>query len=241
MTKPKSLILHPHEPRGLLSGEIRWVSRPFPKEYQPDEMRKQCPEMPSQPCEVAPYMTGHPEKGLAYYWRGSGGAWNSSKPFFPPWKVGDVLAGKETWKPHISHHCVMDTCDCDDLWIEYRNECGEGLYVRSGERPGCAPGDWEMPKTASWQSPATMPTWAVRIHLRVLEVQAQRCCDVSNEDAIAEGMDGRYIGTDMRRSDRYGNLPKAQLKALWLPYYRRRGIDWDSAWRWRAKVEVVKS
>lgn len=136
---------------------------------------------------------------------------------------GDVLAGKEAWAP-----CIGGPIHPDNP-ILYRaddRECYDQLV---------------------WRSPATMPLWASRLHLRVLSVRAQRCADIDELDALDEGFEGRVItgvmkeaGKPERRGEFIDGYALDALRDYWQPAYARRGLEWEKSWRWVAKVERVQ-
>lgn len=58
-------------------------------------------------------------------------------PFGVP---GDRLWVKEIHKLSIAHHCALDSCDCDDVLVEY--EAGGEPLVVDGDK---VPGSWSLP------------------------------------------------------------------------------------------------
>lgn len=113
---------------------------------------------------VAEYCTGAPGLGFAYYSR-RGGCWNSTEPFFPQYSPGDVLWVRET------------TC----------LECGGDPCYRA-DNDWCGLADQPKPATGSWRPSIHMPKWACRLFLRVTNVRAERLQDISNSDAVREGV-----------------------------------------------------
>lgn len=103
----------------------------------------------------------------------------------PYGRPSDRLWVKETWRPRASFGPW-------DLDITYAAD-GEQRTIRDGE---FGERDWTMPKAAATGnvSPLFMPRWASRITLEITDVRVQRLHDISDADAIAEGVDlERYV------------------------------------------------
>lgn len=90
---------------------------------------------------------------------------------YAPYKVGDILYVRETWK--------QATCD----------PAGGGyaltdIYVYKADGPIDTTG---MNVEAKWHPSIHMPKEAARIFLRVTDVHVERLQDITNEQAIKEG------------------------------------------------------
>lgn len=123
-----------------------------------------------QPDYFTPEYVALPENGLC--------------PYGAP---GDRLWVKETWRPRA-------VASPWDLSITYAAD-GEERVIRDGE---FGERDWNMPKAAARGnvSPLFMPRWASRITLEITGVRVERLQDISEADALAEGIerlpDGGY-------------------------------------------------
>lgn len=142
-----------------------------------------------------------------------------------PWRPGDVLYVRETWRPYIrgwsSHvqyragnqhvdHPVCGPslgCDASDAAMEWQATRGG---VNEIER--------KNPDDIPWFPSIHMPKWAARIRLRVLSVGVERVNAISEEDAAAEGIrcvGGRYTNGDLTEH----RDPVAAFGALWDSLY----------------------
>ena len=68
-----------------------------------------------------------------------------------------------------------------------------------------------------WHSPIHMPRWASRLTLIVTDVRVQRLGDLTDEDAIAEGIDVTC-----------GLTPSVTYAILWDKINAKRGYPWKS-------------
>jgi hypothetical protein len=75
-----------------------------------------------------------------------------------------------------------------------------------------------------WRPSIFMPRWASRINLEVVDVRAERLHEITDADAQAEGVDGRY-----------------QFAALWDSLNAKRGYGWAvNPWVYRIEFRRVK-
>lgn len=92
-----------------------------------------------------------------------------NRPLCPYGKPGDRLWVKETWRPQDG----MTMAEQDRSEIEYRAD---------GDRP-------KEPTDCHWKPSIFMPRWASRITLEIVSVRVERLQEISEADAIAEGID----------------------------------------------------
>lgn len=105
--------------------------------------------------------------------------------------------------------------------------------------------DWETMIGWKWRPSIYMPRWASRITLEVTTVRVERVQDISDADAVAEGiMCGSKIGKDAfgwyADSDRAvrHNAPAHALRALWDEINAKRGYGWDAnPWVWAVEFK----
>ena len=97
--------------------------------------------------------------------------------FYAP---GDRLWVRETWRPHYLGDGVWN------LDVSYPAD-GERRMICDGE---FGDKDWNWPKAADCGNvtPLHMPRWASRLTLTVTDVRVQRLQDISEADAVAEGV-----------------------------------------------------
>ena len=87
-----------------------------------------------------------------------------------PYKVGDVLYVKETYQ----HTEVLNIHPTDDNY---------GYVYKADNQP------WEDFEGWKWKSPMFMPEKAARLFIVITGIKVERLQDISEEDAIAEGVE----------------------------------------------------
>jgi hypothetical protein len=131
---------------------------------------------------------------------------------------GDQLWVREAWS--IDPNDYMP--DTDAEWTR------QHVGYRADD-PEAKPTHW------GWQPSVRMPRWASRITLTITDVRVERVTDITEDDAIAEGVEhGFYDGgywtlTDDPRCDYRRGFIRA-----WDSTYAKRGYGWDTnPWVWR--------
>jgi hypothetical protein len=134
------------------------------------------------------------------------------------YKVGDILYVRETWS---IHECV---------------KCQAGIPALGGEckceyvyRASYGATDFR------WKPSIHMPKEAARIFLKVTDVRVERLQDITEEDAIAEGMSKTLVDGVVFIS------AKGNFHVLWDSLNIKRGYGWeDNPWVWVIEFERVE-
>lgn len=140
----------------------------------------------------------------------------------PYGQPGDRLWVRETWAaPHSEDGRPPRAIQCDQLRIHYLASEGRGGLV--------------------WRPSIHMPRWASRITLEITGVRVERLQEISEADAIAEGIERSYDQWRDYRTDQAVNYPSAatpidSYRTLWEEI---NGPDsWDAnPWVWVVKFE----
>ena len=108
----------------------------------------------------------------------------------------------------------------DGLWVKeiYYQDPGGGIWYR-------ADNDEWLQDHESWRTPLFMPRWASRITLEITGLRVERLQDITEEDAVTEGLPPReQTGFDTARY---------RYHILWDSLNAKRGYAWDSnPWVW---------
>jgi hypothetical protein len=135
-----------------------------------------------------------------------------------PFEVGDILYVRETWS---IHECV---------------KCRAGIPALGGEckckyvyRASYGATDFR------WKPSIHMPKKAARIFLKVTDVRVERLQDITEEDAIAEGMSKTLVDGVVFIS------AKGNFHVFWDSLNIKRGYGWDTnPWVWVIEFEKIE-
>lgn len=145
---------------------------------------------------------------------------------------GDLLWVRETFQPLFA-----------DEWEEGRNPDGSGdrANYRTGEGyaphyvADCGPIEFVTPDgdlMTRCTSSIHMPRWASRMTLRITDVRVQRLQDISEDDALAEGI-------TLPPGPGYGPVVRSTYAVLWDSINGQGSFD-SSPWVWALTFEVIK-
>lgn len=96
-----------------------------------------------------------------------------------------------------------------------------------------------------WDEPVKMPRWASRITLEITDVRVERLQDISEQDAMAEGV--QLDAQEFHRWKAYGAetsvfaLPRLSFRSLWNSISKKRDFCWEkNPWIWVIEFKRVK-
>lgn len=157
------------------------------------------------------------------------GNWEETMKKCPYGNVGDILWVRETYIKCIT-------------W-DGEGECPPAKYIYRADDKG--PVDWHNEKTGEpgnipWKPSIFMPKEACRIFLRITDIQVERLQNISEEDAVAEGIrqypsgEYQFYMKDKLQSVRPGcDLARISFCSLW------ESINGAESWNTNPFVWVV--
>jgi hypothetical protein len=131
-----------------------------------------------------------------------------------PYQIGDILYVRETWcninKPDVKPEYYY-LADCLQPWVEDYD-----------------PSEWK------WRPSIHMPKEAARIWLEVTEARPERLQEITEEDAIAEGIENLYgAWKDYIEEGTWHTSPRTSFSTLWDSIYKKQGHGWEvNDWLW---------
>jgi hypothetical protein len=175
----------------------------------------------------------HPDPRPHWYANDGGSLLDFAVPC-PQGAPGDRLWVRETWMPDPPRDGTWpstqyDGCKPRDLTlIPDRFKAPEYCLYRA---------TWEGAPLRGWGPAIHMPRWAARILLEVTQVRVQRLQDISEADAIAEGIE-RYTGAlrwvkylDAISGEPVHNTARDAYFALWEALHGPGSVD-ANEWVW---------
>lgn len=146
--------------------------------------------------------------------------------------IGDLLWVREAWAP-------LDACTHNDPGSQALADRG---FYRADYLVDC--GD-----VSRWHPSIFMPRWASRLTLRVTDVRVQRVQEISEADAVAEGIErlksrrGFYDPTKSKgvvHLGEYFDWATDAFGVLWDSLNAKRGYGWDeNPWVAAYTFEVI--
>lgn len=138
----------------------------------------------------------------------------------PYGKPGDLLWVRETtcippkfWASPCNHNCIPDP-DGDMRHVSYKADGHPEDVMR----------DYKL----KWTPSIHVPKWTARIWLKVTDIRVEHLQEISEEDALAEGIDLSPIGI----------TNKTCFKILWDSINKKRGYGWGcNPWVWVVEFE----
>lgn len=142
-----------------------------------------------------------------------------------------------------------NSCALCDRKLPYQS--GDVLYVRETWCKGSLNGGAEQyfyraddnDFHCKWRPSIHMPKEAARIFLRVTGVRVERLQDVTLDDAIAEGCQGKFIGSGECVGAGWEILPEDEFADLWDSTIKKSDLDkygWDAnPWVWVIEFERI--
>ena len=155
------------------------------------------------------------------------------------------------------HRPVLEYCPYgkvgDRLWVreafcegEYFTEEGEIWYRANPDDAECFEQKKADGESMKWKPSIHMPRWASRITLEVTNIRVERVQEISEEDAIAEGLRrvslyGRQAWTFSRGAYPSAMCPIVAFRHLWDTINAKRGYGWDTnPWVWAVTFKLVE-
>ena len=87
---------------------------------------------------------------------------------------------------------------------------------------------------SKWRPSIFMPRWASRILLEITEVRAERLQEITEEDAVAEGVKSYYTLPSGETTARY------HFSVLWDSLNAKCGYGWDkNPWVWVISFKLM--
>lgn len=166
-----------------------------------------------------------------------------------------AIGSPKNW--HLDDHDAIQACPFgqpgDRLWIREAwspcDECSMGMYKGQGVMncPCCDASTAGLKFTPSIH----MPRWACRTVVRLTDVRVERLQEISEEDAISEGvalLEGSYNPDDytgiwknysLHETAEYWNSPRDSYRSLWESINGHG--SWErNDWVWVLTIKLVK-
>ncbi len=161
----------------------------------------------------------------------------------PLGKIGDRLWVRETWQGPLVDEDHLDNYRADADKFQTSEFCE--YAADGGPRPEFCDLDGNI--HFGWRPSIHMPRWASRILLEITGVRVERLHDISEEDAVAEGVvTGRYGNEGNWLRGFYapgGNQPHQNAKSAYSEIWRSiYGVEawYKNPWCWVVEFKKIQ-
>lgn len=157
---------------------------------------------------------------------------NGSGVRCPYGSVGSKLWVRETLRKFVGREPATCTYVADATSVPFASNCPEGY---------CGRAVWKWKKKIL--SSIHMPRWASRITLEITEIRVQRLQEISEEDAVAEGvkeLGGQFTGCYMAGTAMSGTTARECYARLWDSINLKRAPWTSNPFVWAITFRVVK-
>ncbi len=167
--------------------------------------------------ELLPKQSGH-------YWMNGYAMW---RPKLCPYgKVGDRLWVRETF----AYMQNLEACA----------RAGEPCEIAYKADQPKEVSDEDLREVFFWKPSIFMPKWAARTWLEITNIRVERLCEISEEDAKAEGVTPENLMTDYDDATDYQRY-KYSFKNYWDSLNAKRGFGWETNnWVWVIEFQKVE-
>jgi len=193
------------------------------------------PKIEIGPWQYIQAMHGVSPDGVAF---GDPTLWRRVGPDYPDcdggdirvrFAVGDRIWVRETWAVGACAEGLSPVMLSPRFWMHDNGGC----WYRAGGEPS-----HPISPRGVWRSPIHMPRWASRLTLTVTDVRVQRLQDISEENAIAEGVrrdpvqDGTWMDYPEGTSAAGHATARGSFRSLWDSINgQRHGAAWfENPW-----------
>jgi hypothetical protein len=222
MTKEKPILFSAPMVRAILEGRKSQTRRTLKMQGEYADIRVECARHATKGLEYVATCAAFPGKGTA--------RWGLCSSSFVP---GDTLRVNETFQCLGRYFKNGLTENGRQRWEFFFHPARKVLY-----NPNFVASPREKEAVGYWTRPSIfMYRWASRITLRVTGLRLERVRDITDEDAIAEGI---------KRKDYekpcccFPGNPRGGYQLLWDSLNAKRGLGWDkNPWVWVVEFERI--
>lgn len=199
----------------------------------------------------------HAQAGKHY--RGSDVPSDSPYGWFkcPYGKVGERLWVRETWAdvnselgPSLLYRSNENLVGWEEFSKVFDKDYGVGPSMNYAAYPGSYDMWWSDLLAGEpdhkWRSPRYMPRWASRITLEITNIRVERVQDITEDDAVAEGVTQLKTSVRVypsRSADKVEELLsyRQSFEGLWDSINKKKGFGWDvNPWVWVVEFKRIE-
>lgn len=162
-------------------------------------------------------------------------AWmHSEMPKYPYGVVGDQLWVRETWRTEERASDMVDGVLFQDGTFRPIEDSGAAAILWIDAHANGKYGD-------GWRLPMFMPRWASRLTLEITGIRVERLQDITEEDAITEGISGwEHLGSYDGYDDDF-QTAREVFRGLWDKLNGKHAPWKENPWVWVISFKKLDS